>query len=66
MLALIQSHGGVVLLVAIAIFNIVMSAIAQIFGALHQKPPGWVQTVGTWGLRISQWLSGNTPTPPSP
>jgi hypothetical protein len=65
MLAWIEAHGGFMLLTALAVtlFNIVMSAIAQIFAALKRQEPQWLQNIGNWGLKISQWLSANTPTP---
>ncbi len=53
-----------VLLLAVALFNIIMSAVAQVFAAMSKTEPGWLQSIGAWGLKISQWLTANTPTPP--
>lgn len=66
MLAWIQAHGGFLVLavLSVTVFNIIMSALAQLFAALKLQEPGWLQAIGAWGLRIAQWLSANTPTPP--
>lgn len=62
----IQAHGGItaVIGVSIVIFNITMSAISSVFSALHQMEPGWLQTLGSIGLKATQWTTANTPTPP--
>lgn len=49
--------------VALPLFNIVMSAITQGFAVLHKLEPSWLQTVGTVGMKLSQWLTANTQTP---
>ena len=65
MLQFIQAHGGVlaIAIMAVACFNILMSAIAQICGALSLQEPSGLQKAAAVGLKISQWLSANTPTP---
>jgi hypothetical protein len=69
MAAFISAHGGVLALavLAVALFNIVMSAIGQIFSALAIQEPSGLQKVAAVGLKISQWLSANVPakSPPS-
>ena len=61
----IQAHGlaGIVsiLLVVLALYNILMSAIAQGFLALHKQEPQWMQTAGAYGVKAAQWLSANVP-----
>jgi hypothetical protein len=59
-IAFIKAHDVAV----IVIFNIFMSAVAQVFAALGKAEPSLLQKFGAWGLKISQWLSANTPTPP--
>lgn len=70
MITWVQAHGvsGILAGVALgaAIFNIVMSALAQIFTALGKQEPVWMQTLGAYGLKVTQWLSANTPTPTAP
>lgn len=65
MLNFIQNHGltGIVtvLLLVLAIYNILMSAVAQIFLALHKQEPQWAVTAGAWGVKAAQWLSANVP-----
>lgn len=65
MFAWLQSQGGpmALILVGIVVYNIVMSAIAQIFIALGKKEPPALQAASAWGLKIAQWFSANTPTP---
>jgi hypothetical protein len=53
---------GTIILV-IALFNVALSAASQVFAALHKQEPGWLQTLGTIGLGISQYVTGNTSTP---
>lgn len=64
--AFFQSHGGVIaaILVVLVIFNTIMAAFAKIFEALGKQEPEWMQKAGAIGLKITQWLSANTPTPP--
>lgn len=57
----VQAHW----LVALAVFNVAMSALAQLFVAIGKAEPAFLQSVGAWGLKITQWLSANTPTPPA-
>jgi hypothetical protein len=61
----IQAHGGFVAaaVFVLALYNIVMSALAQIFAKLNKPEPGFLNTATAWGLKATQWLSGNTPTP---
>ncbi len=62
-----QNHGGLLpaILVAFLCFNVVLSGIAQIFTILGKQEPAWLQTIGAIGLKVAQWLSGNTtPKPP--
>ena len=67
MIAWIQAHGGfeAVAVVSVICFNIVMSALAQLFATLKQTEPAFLQNLGNWGLKISQYLTANTPTPKS-
>lgn len=64
MSAFLQSHGGVmaVAILAVVLFNVLMSALAQAFTALGKQEPQWMQTAGSWGVKVAQWLSANTPT----
>lgn len=61
----IQAHGlaGVISigLLILALYNIVMSAIAQAFLALHKQEPQWMQDAGAFGVKAAQWLSANVP-----
>ena len=69
MMNFIHSNGGFVAaaIVVVALYNIVFSAIAQIFAAMKKAEPSSLQTAGEIGLKIAQWLSANTPTPtPAP
>lgn len=61
----VQAHGGFIAagLLILAVYNIVFSALAQIFSALHMQEPGALQKLGAAGLKITQWLSANTPSP---
>ena len=61
----ITAHGGFIAagLLILALFNIVMGALAQIFTALGKTEPGVLQSAAAWGLKITQWLSANTPSP---
>ncbi len=61
----LQAHGMATFVAAVAIFNIVLSGAAQIFSALGKQEPAWMQKLGAVGLKITQWLSANTPTPKS-
>lgn len=63
-----QAHGGVVavVLMVLVIYNVVMAAIAKIFETIGKQEPEWMQKAGAIGLKAAQWLSANTPTPPSP
>lgn len=65
MMNFIHSNGGFVAaaIVVVALYNIVFSAIAQIFAAMKKAEPSSLQTAGEIGLKIAQWLSANTPTP---
>lgn len=63
----IQAHGGVIatFVMVLAAYNILMSAIAALCAKLSIQEPAWMQNAGAWGLKLSQWLSANTPTPAS-
>ena len=65
MMNFIHSNCGFVAaaIVVVALYNIVFSAIAQIFAAMKKAEPSSLQTAGEIGLKIAQWLSANTPTP---
>jgi len=65
MSAFIAAHGGVmaVAVLAVALFNVLMSAIAKICALLSVQEPAWMQKAGSVGLTLSQWLTANTPTP---
>lgn len=60
-----QAHGGLLgaILLAVVIFNVIMTAMAKIFETLGKQEPQWMQTAGAWGLKIAQWLSANPPSP---
>lgn len=68
MSAFISSHGGVVAtaLVALACYNVVMSAIAQICAKLSIAEPSILQKAAAIGLQVANWLSANTQTPSGP
>lgn len=61
----IQAHGGLVavVLLAVTIFNILVSAAAQVFTLLGTAEPGWLKSIGDIGLKITQWIGANQPTP---
>jgi hypothetical protein len=63
--AWISSQGGLVAAVGVivACLNIIMSALVQLFAKLAVAEPAWMQTVGSILLKISQYVTGNTPTP---
>lgn len=63
-----QAHGGIVACVVmiLVIYNAIMAALAKIFEALGKQEPQWMQTASAWGLKITQYMSANTPTPPTP
>jgi hypothetical protein len=65
LLTFFQTHGlaGAIalLMVALAIYNIAMTAVAQVFLVLHKQEPPWAVTAGAWGVKIAQWLSANVP-----
>lgn len=64
----ITEHGGLIAVVVLflAIYNIVMSALASIFSKLGKAEPSALQSAAAWGLKVTQWLSANTPTPAAP
>jgi hypothetical protein len=51
---------------ALPLFNIIMSGISQGFAVLHKGEPGWLQTLGTYGLQASKVLTANTNLPATP
>lgn len=65
MLEFFQSHGlaGVIsiALVILALFNIIMTGIAQAFLVLHKQEPVWMQKIGAAGVQVAQWMSANVP-----
>jgi hypothetical protein len=63
MIAFISSHAAVFVAVGLPIYNIVMSAMAQIFTKLGKAEPTVLQALGNVGLKLTQWLSANTPSP---
>lgn len=66
MSAFLSSHGGIVAtaLLILTCYNLVMSALAQIFNALKIQEPSFLQKAGQIGSTLVAWLSSNTPTVP--
>lgn len=67
MSAFLASHGGVYAIATLFLicYNIVFSALAQIFNALKLQEPGFLQKAGQIGSTVAGWLSANTPSVPS-
>lgn len=43
----------------VAGLNVLLSGVQTVFGALAQSEPGWLQTIGSIVLTVSQWLGSN-------
>lgn len=63
-MAWMQAHWALVPVVVLPLYNLFFSALAQAFTILQAKEPQVLQTMGDVGLKVTQWLSANTPTPP--
>lgn len=61
----IQTQGGLVAAVGVIVtcLNILFSMLAQLFAKLSLAEPVWMQKVGSFLLKVVQWVGSNTPTP---
>jgi hypothetical protein len=50
---------------AVVCVNSILSAVQILFAALAKQEPGWLQSVSSVVLKISQFLGSNPPTPPA-
>lgn len=66
MLPWTQAHGGLVgtVIFSIAGFNVVMTAIKNVFDGLKIQEPSFLQKIGSVGSAIASWLSANTSQKP--
>ena len=53
-----------ILLSAVVCLNIALSAVQQVFSALSQTEPGWLQTLSSFVLSVAKYLGSNPDTKP--
>lgn len=60
----LHNHLDTVLVIGLPLYNLALSTTAKVFQILQKTAPPWLATAAAWGLKVTQWLSANTPTPP--